>query len=90
MTGRREYFTATGGYVLQDHHDGQPVLAVASGEHDEGVALSDEDCLALGKWLLEQVLDRGEQVVLRGLLAMADHRLGLHHDYPEADPTEPF
>lgn len=68
MSLRDEWFTADGGYVLQQTADpgaledpGQPLLfACTAGDNDQGVELTADECLRLGRWLLRQALPEDE------------------------------
>lgn len=87
MSRRDEWFTFDGGYVLQQAADGgameapdRPLLfACTAGDNDQGVELTEAECLMLGRWLLRQALPEGEwravAHVLRVLpsVALADH-----------------
>lgn len=105
MSERREFFTASGGYVLLHPaatDEGSPphpaLFACTAGDNDMGVQLEDHEQLQLGLWLLDQVMDEWERGQVHRLLQLTRRRLQLDPepmpDYDEQgraqlDP-EPF
>ena len=83
-----EWFTASGGYVLQmdaGKVSGYPMrFACTAGDDDMGVVLDAVECVRLGGWLLSQAMSLDEVGILRGLIKLAEHRLGA--DMPYAPP----